>query len=162
MNIDWEKISHKKLGPDASDSDYKHFLYDVHDVMEENKFTFLGKGRHRTTYLSPNRRYVLKFPNNYSGHKTSKREALIWSKFKNKPVKYDLCVAPCRMYRDTALVMKAVIHLFGETIECKNAQAVIGYHNEFKNPFLADVIDSNQVGILPGGKLVAYDFGSDF
>jgi hypothetical protein len=123
-------------------------------------YLFLGEGRHRRTYLSPNKRFVLKYPHCRDGILANQRESMIWKNNFNKDVN-KRNYAPCRLIKETVLMMQAVVEIFGETRGCANAigtRTVRGGSSCDQLPSWVYNIDSMQVGKLANGKLVAYDY----
>jgi hypothetical protein len=141
--------------------------YRVHDAMTALGFTFLGSGRHRNTFLSPNKRFVLKFPNGSDGLYVNQREASAWKRCFNQPDGNGQCYAPCRLILGRVIMMRTVVKVFGRTQGCDSARdsgGIQGMDAEDDDaPNLPDWcwnIDATQVGYLANGRLVAYDYGS--
>ena len=138
--------------------------------MEEKKFTLLGEGRHRRTYLSPNKRYVLKFPhgNYYFIH--NQNEARIWRQFFSNP-NPDNCgciYAPCRLIDNSILMMRAMSTIFGITQGDRDARCkgLLGENMPYRISedcpewVKKSYYDSHQVGKLCNtGKYAIYDYG---
>jgi hypothetical protein len=142
-------------------------------LLKDKGFTYLGKGRHRMTYLSPNKRFVLKFPRYKEGVEANRSEAKIWKNHLNgKPTKglgaysehpAGAKYAPCRLLQDCIIMMVAVVESYGETVGDDSARysGAIGGSAEGPDHSLPDwcnEIDACQVGKLASGKLVAYDY----
>ena len=132
------------------------------NVMKEKGFTFLGTGRHRRTYLSPNKRFVLKFPNYRAGVEANRNEAFKWKGFlNNKAAPHGAKYAPCRLLQDCIIMMVAVVEAYGETCgddSARDSGAIGGESTPLGLPDWCFGIDSCQVGKLANGKLVAYDY----
>jgi hypothetical protein len=138
----------------------------LHKIMEKWNFIYLGKGRHRMTFLSPNKRFVLKFPRNRKGLEANRYEAITYKKALlggDKPYSY----APCRLIQNAIILMVAVTSVYGGT-EADDLVRDRGYlggedayggDNQGSFPSWIFDIDSCQVGRLSNGKLVAYDYG---
>jgi len=137
----------------------------IDDVMDKRKFTYLGSGRHRRTYLSPNKRYVLKFPHCRNGLYANQDEAKTWKESLHHPC--DIAYAPCRLIEGSILMMVAVVEAYGGTDGCDNARSsnLIGGYDIYSRclesnlPSWIENIDACQVGRTRNGKLVAYDYG---
>lgn len=140
----------------------------VNSLMKTMQFTLLGEGIHRRTFLSPSKRYVLKFPLCRSGVLSNQREHALWHKYKNKDHD-DIVYAPCRIIADTVLMMWAVTHTFGCADGDANAisrgllhsacrRLVDGAWSFEAAPDWVKYLDCSQAGILPNGKIVAYDY----
>ncbi len=134
-------------------------------AMQEAGFTFLGAGRHRTTYLAPHKRFVLKFPNSLWGLRASQREAEWWKKNHWTPNVRGVHFAPCHMVAKTILMMRTVVKLYGHTFGCKRGRTILeeasldDYNPINPNqPKWATWVESNQIGMLANGKWVAYDY----
>jgi hypothetical protein len=139
----------------------------LHEERLRQGLTYLGGGRHRRTYLSPNKRYVLKFPRNTDGVIVNTMEARAWKRCFNQPDGNGQCYAPCRLIKGTVLMMRTVVELFGRTDGCDSARGSgeldgTDAHDDDapELPDWCDQIDSTQVGYLANGRLVAYDYGS--
>jgi hypothetical protein len=136
----------------------------IGNVMKDNGYTWLGTGRHRMTYLSPNKRFVLKFPTCCYGIQISKREDALWSMFHWEPTPNGTYVAPCRMIGGVILMMRAMVELYGDSDSCDIGREVLGQSScdsKHEIPSWAERLDCGQVGRLANGRIVAYDFGSD-
>lgn len=145
--------------------------YQIDDIMRQLRFTFLGQGRDRRTYLSPNKRYVLKFPKDEGGVEANQREASIWKEFGNKPDHGmgGACYAPCRLICGSILMMRAMAKIYGCTYGDEAGRNYLGGYEVHEDnsdesglPYWAcdpDNTDSYQVGQLPNGKFVVYDYG---
>lgn len=137
----------------------------IKGFMEEFGFTKLGSGRMRTVYLSPNKRFVLKFPHHQSGVSGNIEEARRYSKFKSNPdhSNYGAFYAPCRLIQKTILMMRAVVITYGDSSGCNDA-IKSGMLESFPPEELEEApkwvqhMDCNQAGYLRNGRLVAYDF----
>jgi hypothetical protein len=140
----------------------------IRRIMKKRGFTFLGRGRHRLTYLSPNGRFVLKFPANPEGLAANLSENEIWHSSLKELSNIDY--APCRLIKSAILMMAAVVSSYGDTEGCDAARDTgklsgspraggdYGDELEIDLPDWVNDIDSYQVGHLPNGKLVAYDY----
>jgi len=131
-------------------------------VMKKKGFTYLGKGRHRITYLSANKRFVLKFPKFREGVVANRNEAFKWKGFlNNKITPNGATYAPCRLLQDCIIMMVAVVEAYGETCgddSARDSGAIGGSAYEEGLPDWCNDIDACQVGKLANGKLVAYDY----
>jgi hypothetical protein len=123
-------------------------------ITELNKIGFkkVGEGRGRIVFLSPNKKYVLKFPLNETGIEDNKIEAIIYSRFKKNKKEYIEDFAPCRLINNIVLMMKAIVEDYGFGKICN----VDDYSNKF--PDWVFNYDCNQCGLLSNGKLVVYDY----
>ncbi len=150
--------------------------YDVLDrpkidaYMSERGFTFLGEGRSRRTYLSKNKRYVLKFHlDKYTS--ANQNEAKTWRQFfgKTNPTYGDCLYAPCRLLDGKVLMMKAMVEVYGGTNGCVTARENgLGGADAFKSSeersklpeYISKwSVDSQQIGKMANGKYVIYDYG---
>lgn len=137
-----------------------------HDELIAQGFHHLGAGRHRSTYLSPSERVVIKIPRNEEGLYVNHREAQAYRRCFNQPDGNGQCYAPCRLIQNTILMMRTVVEMFGHTNGCDSARetgAISGintYETDKDLPAWCDGIDACQVGYLSNGRLVAYDYGS--
>lgn len=132
-------------------------------------YTFLGMGKDRMTWLSPNGRFVLKFPRTPDGIGANAFEARTWKESLRSRSKRGPAYAPCRLLKDGTLLMLAVSDLQGGTDGCDSARAHglggVDTYQEWEDGELEDLpdwvyeIDCCQVGRLRNGKLVAYDYG---
>lgn len=144
---------------------YSRISY-IERTMKRMNFLFMGEGCQRRTYLSPNKRFVLKFPHNRCGLDSNRREAQLYSQFKGKPDpgKAGAVYAPCRLIQDSILMMRAMMEIYGGSDGCDQARdrGVISgdyvHPNHTFLPYWISSIDCGQVGILPDGRIVAYDF----
>lgn len=135
----------------------------TYNLMSQMGFSLMGNGCHRETYLSPNKKYVLKFPINGKGIDVNAQEHLIWHLYKSKP-DYShggMVYAPCRLIGGLVLMMWAVTKSFGCSQGDDDAQSK-GYipGSIMVPPAWVERIDCCQAGVLPSGKIVAYDYGS--
>jgi hypothetical protein len=142
---------------------YKTRKRHLDKVMKKKGFTYLGKGRHRITYLSANKRFVLKFPKFREGVVANRNEAFKWKGFlSNKMVATNgATYAPCRLLQDCIIMMVAVVEAYGETCgddSARDSGAIGGESTPLGLPDWCFGIDSCQVGKLANGKLVAYDY----
>lgn len=133
----------------------------LQEALETKGFTFVGHGKDRFTFLSPNRRYVLKFPRWDSGLWANEREAKLWKETLGRPDLNGIVYAPCRLLKDGILIMWAVTSAYGETYGCSVARkAGLDYSGNGDDlPNWVSSVDCSQVGILHNGKLAAYDYG---
>jgi hypothetical protein len=150
--------------------------YDILDrqaldtYMQERGFTYVGEGRARRTYLSKNKRYVLKFhiaPNLIH----NQREAATWRNFFSKPNSnnHDCLYAPCRLIDGKILMMRAMVEVYGGTGGCTEARSAgLGgcsvYDSEAARNNLPDPVrkwsaDICQFGKMSNGKYAIYDYG---
>jgi hypothetical protein len=138
----------------------------VDGLMSRRGFTYLGKGRHRMTYLSPNRRFVLKFPHNEEGLAANRDEASVYKEALLSKEK-DYPYAPCRLVHNAINLMVAVTEVYGGTEAddrvrdngILDGKDFAGDDDMDMLPSWAHDIDALQVGKLPNGRLVAYDYG---
>jgi hypothetical protein len=141
----------------------------VDRVMKDMGFSLLGEGKDRRTYLSRNRKYVLKLPTHLGGVRANRLEAETWKKHFNKsdPERGNIYYAPCRLLWGCVLMMRAMSKVFGITGGDSDARGVYmgGHEGSLKDEALPmwarsyDHIDSFQVGQMPNGKFVVYDYG---
>ena len=130
-------------------------------LMDKWDFTFLGEGCTRRTFLSPDKKYVLKFPTFEGGVTANRIEHEIYRKYMSGDedgVQY----APCRLIQKTVLLMRACKEIYGDSQGCEDASSIIDWIPEGEGrpyPDWAESIDCGQVGMLPNGKVVAYDYG---
>lgn len=128
----------------------------------------IGEGRQRRSYLSNNKRVVIKFPLYMSGLYSNQREHKAWRFFRNKVDAVPL--APSRLIDDTLLMMHFCPAIAGYTGSCEDSiedkicrklsiDQSLKDHN-FNNLLLD--LDSKQFGMLPNGKIVAYDYADNF
>jgi len=128
-------------------------------TMASHGYKLIGNGKHRRTYLSPNGRYVLKFPMLASGIRDNKDEHNTWHMFKNRPSKDGVLYAPCRLIKDFVLMMWACSDTCGYSDGCERAIGSGTLKRMSHNiPVWADYIDCQQVGTLLNGKIVAFDY----
>src|SRR5258708_7113282 len=90
-------------------SGFLHQIYNLNDELVEVGFAHLGEGRHRITYLSPNKRYVLKFPTSQDGLYVNQRESHAYRRVFNQPEPNGQCYAPCRLIQNHILMMRTVV-----------------------------------------------------
>lgn len=141
----------------------------IKDHMKSVGYQWLGSGRHRMTFLAPHKRFVLKFARNHSGLWVNCREADLWSTHLWRLGREGIQYAPCRLIRGCILMMRTVVDLHGDTIACAVGQKAlhslqhicIERHGEVNSDFVNFTVDSGQIGRLPNGKWVAYDYGSE-
>jgi hypothetical protein len=137
----------------------------VRTLMSEMGFNLLGHGVHRETYLSPNEKYVLKFPICETGINVNIKEHETWHKFKNSPDHSHggALYAPCRLINKIVLMMWAVKESYGDS-EGDDRARLRGYLKQpasVISPSWIRYFDCYQAGPLANGKVVAYDYGSD-
>lgn len=135
-------------------------------IMKDKGFTHLGNGRHRATFLSPNKKFVIKFPHNKYGLEANKKEASLWKKYLGKPDEKGVCYLPCRLIMDTVILMEAVTESYGGTVGCDTAResgAVTGKDLYVKDgeglPAWYIHVDCCQIGLRRNGKIGVYDYG---
>lgn len=154
MHFDIEKI----LDWDKQENDRKDM---IDALMRSNRFTLLGEGRSRRTYLSPTKRFVLKFPMSEEGLIANEEEHNKYrSSLVTKPV-YGVVYAPCRLYKHSILLMHACTAIGGFSDGCREAKKFHCKIDSLKKSELPDwcnAIDCHQVGMLSNGKMVAYDY----
>lgn len=135
-------------------------------------FKCVGMGKDRITFLSPNKRYVLKFPKDSGGVDCNAWEAKLWRQYKRGPDPDGVYYAPCRLMKNGILMMWAVTELSGGTEGCDAGRSYLGgkdnYDYELDDntpkrsanlPDWVATVDCCQVGYLRNGKLAAYDYG---
>lgn len=136
----------------------------INSLMKNLDFIFLGEGRHRRTFLSPNKRYVLKFPHCVNGLEANQREAAFWKASLTTAAPDGTSYAACRLIQNSIIMMRAVSEMYGGSYACDYARssgAISGkdlYNDGKELPNWAQEIDCGQVGRLRNGKLVAYDY----
>jgi hypothetical protein len=128
----------------------------IHRYMKELDFRFLGAGRSRLTFMAQNNRFVLKFPINALGLKANQEESDIFRKNRNGSPD-GIIYAPCRLIRHTILMMKAIQHDFGLREGSFRAMEM-----GVELPAWSSKVDAHQVGMLPNGKIVAYDYSHHY
>ena len=123
----------------------------IERVAKDNQFTFLGEGRHRRTYLTKSKKCVIKFPYNSDGLKANQSEHDNYHKYKKNNDTYGIVYAPCRLIKDTVLLMPYIDLIFGfeDGEELANEK-------DISLPSWAYKIDCHQVGLFKG-RFVAYD-----
>jgi hypothetical protein len=129
-----------------------HRRYFLNPIMPKG-FIYVGEGRHRIVFISPNKRYVLKFPKIKTGVMANKEEAKFYSEYKLNHHREEGNLAPCRLIQNTVLMMRAVIADFGFQ-DGYDVAAKMG----IELPDWVEDYDANQVGLLANGKLAAYDY----
>lgn len=129
------------------------------EAMQSHGFKLIGHGKHRRGYLSPNGRYVLKFPMFSGGMHDNRLEHQTWHRHKNTPNKDGILYAPCRIIDNFVLMMWACSDTCGWSDGCNRAIEGGTLKRRTENvPMWADYIDCSQVGTLRNGKIVAYDY----
>jgi hypothetical protein len=112
-----------------------------------NGFSYLGSGRHRFVFKSPNGRYVLKFPINYLGLIANCDESRLYRQMLAKPSSYnEESYAPCRLISGAILMMRYVKDISLDSNKLDSCPKWVNY------------VDCLQVGFLKDGKLVSYDY----
>jgi hypothetical protein len=108
----------------------------------EQKFEFLGDGRHRCVYRHKN--WVIKVPHNEAGIQANFDEYRRFKSNKHNKEKYgsEITYARCRMLKGMFLVMEYVVDTPYDS-----------------KPDWSDFIDCRQVGLNRRNEYVAYDFG---
>ena len=158
---------------------FPNFYTDGHldvDMLESymigKGFTYLGKGRHRRTFLSKNKRFVIKFPRSLSGSSENKSERKHWVKVfgKGDPDNANCRYAPCRMIDGHILMMRAMVEIYGGTEADKRARDELKLFkggNAFSSGKVAEVLpnwykecrqDAGQIGKMSNGDFVLYDY----
>lgn len=123
---------------------YNCDLYDAFiDHLEKAGFTYIGSGGFRKTYAR--NKVVIKVPYSQDGVYDNLTEARAWAKFKSKPTKYGIELAPCRLLPNGCLMMVKVERKIDKNI---------------KVPMWANDVDGGQVGQYKN-KIVAYDYALD-
>lgn len=130
----------------------------IHTLTKSMGFTFLGEGRHRMTFLAPHKRFVLKFPKNRYGLLDNQAEDGIWSRYLGKPNANGVQHAPCRLIQNSVLMMRTVFNISGDTLGCECGRKILGGMVYANLPTWSEEIECEQIGKLPGGKIVAYDY----
>lgn len=137
-------IKNKNFSWNAPNTFYKDrdfYLEKINNILINKKFIYINGGRHRETFLTPSKKFVIKIPSIYDGIIANLSERQIFSYFHGSNNHY----APCRLINNFILLMKKV-----ETNINKNNLPQWAYN-----------IDAVQVGILPNGKLVAFDYADN-
>ena len=111
----------------------------VIDSLKKRGYTYLGSGRNRDTYLSNNKKWVVKVPRNEAGYFNNFSESDVYC----SRGFYYINPARCKLL-GSLLVM--------EYVEPINVFKMKDY------PRWADCVDGGQVGLSRSGKIVAYDF----
>lgn len=141
--------------------------------LESEGFTYLGSGRHRRTFLSPNRRFVLKFPRDLYGLEANQKECKTWKKAVRGEWRsqHGEALAPARLICDAICVMPAMTELYGRTRGCGKARVILSNGQMDDDPEPEDMekslpawldnyyVDCAQVGKMRNGKVVVYDYG---
>jgi len=117
------------------------YLNKIINSLVKKNFKYLNGGRHRETLLTPSKNSVIKIPSIYDGIYANISERNIFSYFHGSNNHY----APCRLIDNFMLLMKKV-----ETNINRNNLPQWAYN-----------IDAVQVGRLPNGKLVAFDYSDN-
>jgi hypothetical protein len=142
--------------------DYR--ILHINIVLNKEKFTCIGQGRHRRVYIDKNGKYVLKFPLEESGLEANKNEHSLYRNRKN----YKWNLAPCRLIDDYLILMKAVKVTFGYSggdysfLFNKNKYITCDpFGREITFPNWSNGVDCRQVGLFkPDDKdFVVYDYG---
>lgn len=136
----------------------------IHKVMTSCGCKKVAAGGTRLVYLTNDGKYVIKFPRSGYGITVNADEHRIWHKYKNSPDKNKggILYAPCRLVHGSILVMKALAKICGESAGDADAtrNGVIPTDTLPSNvPGWCYKLDCEQVGYLPDGRLVAYDYG---
>lgn len=136
---------------------------DICPAMVSHKFQLLGSGKDRYTWLSPNKRYVIKFPKHEDGIYANQNEAKYYAKYKNQPDHNGVVFAPCRLIAHSILLMQAMVSTLGDTSGCIIARdtEAVRYCMDTR-PDWVDHIDCDQVGKLMNGRMATYDYGDYF
>jgi hypothetical protein len=155
---------------------YDQYSYLQRDMVDEymfgKDFTFVGEGCTRRTFLSKNRRYVIKFQI-YSALYANRHEAATWRKWFGQPNPDNggCLYAPCRLINNNILMMRAMVEIYGGTHACSFARnsGVLGGVDTWMggssvkvaiNPDLVKwTADLCQVGKMANGKYALYDYG---
>ncbi len=146
--------------------DYESRVAAMNDMMEERGYKFLGDGRDRRTYLSPNKKFVVKLPLSQHGVATNRDEHKVWHRFKNKPDEEHggIVYAPCRLTKSYILIMQTVVEIYGGSYGDEKGRNILKGSKELPvdAPAWSEKVDVEQVGRLANGKWVAYDYGEWF
>lgn len=128
-------------------------------LMISNGFLFVGEGSVRRTYLSFDKRYVIKIPLCGGGEFANKREHATYRNGNDVFDAFDKRLSPCRLVNDYVLVMRAVEDDMGfkDYDIIKRILSVRDDVQFSKNLNWINNVDANQVGLL-NGRLVAYDY----
>ena len=135
------------------------------NILEPLGYQHVGTGGSRITFLTPDKKYVVKFPWFEYGILVNKDEHHIWHKYKNNPEPTrGMVFAPCRLIYGSILIMRAVSVLCGNAYGDRQGRKVIEGDPDLPNdaPPWASLVDCHQVGKLPNGRWVAYDYGDWF
>lgn len=115
-----------------------------YDILRKNLlekgFKFLGSGKDRRVFLTPNKKYVIKFPIHKDGAQANWNEARRWRYRKS----YDKKFARCKLIPNTDILVMEYVkpRKIGDPV-----------------PRWAYGVDCLQVGYNCNGNLVAYDYG---
>ena len=152
--IDWIISSIPENGDRLSNSQLESLKFHV----EEHDYAHIGCGRQRMSFLHKNKRHVLKLPISKFGIDSNHKEHYLWHKYKNSPDDNGIYYAPCRLVDHSTLMMWYCSEIFGTSIGCLNSIKTKKLALCSKPmPTWAWKLDSNQVGVLINGKIVAYD-----
>ncbi len=157
----------KKIFPNFYKENGNLNTYELGNFLIERGFKYLGEGRHRKTYLSPNRKYVLKFPLHINYADVNKSEASKYRQFFSKPNpnNSNCYYAPCRMIDGHILMMRAMVEIYGGTYGCDSARKILGgkdfydIDNKFPEWCNKAGIDMKQIGKTSDGRIMLYDYG---
>lgn len=158
-----------------SEYGYSDFFMDgdlLKEYMESFGFIYLGSGKDRHTFLSPNRRFVLKFPKHRKGRNANRREHKAWKESLARLVgnSNDVQYAPCRLLLDCVIMMEAMVELYGWAYADYSGRQHLGGaempgpdRDQFKEldwwQTWSYSIDCAQIGKKRNGKIVVYDYG---
>jgi hypothetical protein len=137
-------------------------MHYIRSFMQEMGYEFIAEGRMRATYRSPNKRFVLKFPKEKWGLDGNISEAKRYSTHKNNPdpENHGAVYAPCRLIQGAILMMWAVEKSYGTSGGCIEAlhDGKLSKLNRKEAPHWVQFLDCDQAGILPNGRVVAFDY----
>jgi hypothetical protein len=112
----------------------------LHKRLLEKGFKFLGSGKDRRVFLTPNKKYVIKLPLHEDGAQANWNEAQRWKHRRS----YDKKFARCKLIPNTDILVMEYVR-----------PRKVGEHI----PRWVYGIDCLQVGYKSSGELVAYDYG---
>jgi len=131
---------------------YHYRLAYIERIAKDNSWELYGDGRHRRVFLSKSGRCIIKFPMNSDGLKANQSEADNFKLYRGEADENGVVYAPCRLMKDSVLLMVKMKYKFGFEHGLVLAQSM-----GIDIPDWAHKIDCHQVGMMPSGKMVAYD-----
>lgn len=121
-------------------------------IADDNHLTLIGEGKHRRVFKTRSNKFVIKFPMNSNGLKANQYEADNYKLYRSEPNEIGIVYAPCRLIKQSALLMMVMEYEFGFDEGLLFANKV-----NVNIPKWAYSIDCHQVGMISSGKIVAYD-----